>query len=383
MKPIRLVIPALATLMLASHAMAQKQGTVELGGFGQFTIMDTPWALKNGFGVGGRLGYFVTPRWEIEADLANSNLGVEAPRVGTGSKSYQTYAGRVTYNLPVKGNRFLIGVGFGGESVDGGRDFSLTPGVGYRWNLNRNVALRFDGLVEYVENPADERFAFPNVPNGTNKNAARSANVELRAGLSFLLGHEEAAAAPPPPAPAPARPMINQDSINQARRQDSIAHAEAAAARARQDSIDAAARARQDSIAAANRAAAEAAAKARAALETTIYFDLNKSALRDDAKATLDSKLAILQANPNVRIRIEGNADERGSDEYNQALGMRRAEEARRYLVSKGIDASRMDIVSNGEEKPVCTQHDESCWSQNRRDDFVIVAGGDTLVPAR
>ncbi|MDE3173124.1 MAG: peptidoglycan-associated lipoprotein Pal [Gemmatimonadota bacterium] len=381
MKQVHLAIPALAALVLASPAMAQKQGPVELGGFGQFTIMDTPWALKNGFGVGGRLGYFVTPRWELEADFGLSSLGVKPPRLGSGTKSYQTYAGRITYNLPWNGNDVLIEGGFGGESVDGGRDFSLSPGLGYRWNLNNTVALRFDGLVEYVENPADSRFSFPAGPNGTNKNAARSANVELRAGLSFRLGGEEAA---PPPPPAPPAPKINQDSIDQARRADSIAAAEAAArAKARQDSIDAANRARQDSIDAANRALADAAAKARAALEAKIYFDFNKSNLRDDAKATLDSKLPTLKANPNVRIRIEGNTDERGSEEYNQALGMRRAEAARRYLVDHGIDAGRIDIVSNGEEKPVCTGHDESCWSQNRRDEFVIVAGGDNLVPPR
>jgi peptidoglycan-associated lipoprotein len=170
------------------------------------------------------------------------------------------------------------------------------------------------------------------------------------------------------------------DSVNAAReraRQDSIAAAE----RARRDSIAAAERARQDSIDAANRARMEAAAKARAALEAKIYFDFDKSDLRDDAKSTLDSKLPVLQANPNVRIRIEGNADERGSDEYNQALGMRRAEQAKRYLISKGIAESRIDIASNGEEKPVCTDHNEGCWSQNRRDEFVIVAGGDNIMP--
>ncbi|MHB1863543.1 MAG: peptidoglycan-associated lipoprotein Pal [Gemmatimonadaceae bacterium] len=376
----RLVFPALAALVLAVPAGAQKAGTVELGAFGQFSIMDTPWALKNGFGVGGRAGLFVTPRWELEADLASSSLTEKPPRLESGSKSYQTYAARVTYNLPVAGNQVLIGVGFGGETVDGGRDFSLSPAIGYRWNLNQNVALRFDGLVEYVENPADARFAYPTVAVGNNPNAARSANVEFRAGLSFLLGNEPEAAPAPPPKP----PVINQDSIDQARRADSIARAEAAARdKARADSIAAATRARQDSIDAANRERAAEAARLKAALETKIFFDYNKSNLRDDAKSTLDAKLPILQANSGVRIRIEGNADERGSDEYNQALGMRRAEEARRYLVEKGIDAGRIDIVSFGEEHPVCTEHEESCWSQNRRDEFVIVAGGDNLMPPR
>ncbi len=376
----RVVFPALAALVLAVPAGAQKAGTVELGGFGQFSIMDTPWALKNGFGVGGRAGLFVTPRWELEADLASSSLTEKPPRLESGSKQYQTYAARVTYNLPVAGNQVLIGVGFGGETVDGGRDFSLSPAIGYRWNLNQNVALRFDGLVEYVENPADSRFAYPTVAVGNNPNAARSSNVELRAGLSFLLGNGSEAA----PAPTPKPPVINQDSIDQARRADSIAQAEAAAReKARQDSIAAAARARQDSIDAANSARAAEAARLTAALETKIFFDYDKSNLRDDAKSALDAKFPILQANSGVRIRIEGNADERGSDEYNQALGMRRAEEARRYLVAKGIDAGRIDIVSFGEEHPVCTEHEESCWSQNRRDEFVIVAGGDNLMPPR
>ncbi|HVZ79059.1 MAG TPA: peptidoglycan-associated lipoprotein Pal [Gemmatimonadaceae bacterium] len=370
----RVLVPAIAALFMAAPAMAQKAGTTELGVFGQFTTMDTPWALKNGFGFGGRAGYFITPRWELEADIANSSLQSKPPRLDTSSKQYLTYAGRVTYNLPWSGNDLLVGVGFGGESVDGGRDFSLSPGIGYRWNLTNSFALRFDGLVEYVENPSDSRFAFPIAANDTNKNAARSANVEFRLGLSWLLGNEA------PAAPAPVKPAINMDSVNAAReraRQDSIAAAE----RARRDSIAAAERARQDSIDAANRARMEAAAKARAALEAKIYFDFDKSDLRDDAKSTLDSKLPVLQANPNVRIRIEGNADERGSDEYNQALGMRRAEQAKRYLISKGIAESRIDIASNGEEKPVCTDHDEGCWSQNRRDEFVIVAGGDNIMP--
>lgn len=377
----RVVIPALAGLILAAPAGAQKQGTVELGGFGQFSIMDTPWALKNGFGVGGRAGVFVTPRWELEADLASSSLTKKPPRLSTGSTSYQTYAARVTYNLPVDGNQVLIGVGFGAETVDGGRDFSLSPALGYRWNLSQTVALRFDGLVEYVENPADARFAFPTVAVRTNPNAARSANVELRAGLSFMLGHEPE----PEAAPAPLKPpAINQDSIDQARRADSIARAEAAAReKARQDSIAAAARARQDSVDAANQARAAEAARLKAALEAKIYFDFNKYNLRDDATAILDSKIPIFQANPALRIRIEGNTDERGSDEYNQALGMRRASAARRYLVDKGVDAGRIDIVSYGKERPACTEHEESCWSQNRRDEFVIVVGGDNLMPPR
>src|SRR5205823_1264502 len=115
--------------------------------------------------------------------------------------------------------------------------------------------------------------------------------------------------------------------------------------------------------------------RSRAVLLANVYFDFDRSELRDDQRVVLDAKLPVLRANPTVHVRIEGNADERGSDEYNMALGMRRAQMARKYLVDHGIDASRIDISSNGEEKPVCQQHDESCWSQNRRDEFVIIAG--------
>jgi peptidoglycan-associated lipoprotein len=114
-----------------------------------------------------------------------------------------------------------------------------------------------------------------------------------------------------------------------------------------------------------------------------VFFDLDRAELRDDQRAVLDAKVPVLRANPGVRIRIEGNADERGSDEHNMALGMRRAQAARKYLVDHGIDAGRIDISSNGEEKPVCQEHNEACWSQNRRDEFVIIAGGSTLIAPR
>ncbi|MGH7669486.1 MAG: OmpA family protein [Gemmatimonadaceae bacterium] len=358
------VIPALAAIALTSStARAQRAGNVEVGGFGQYSFMDSKWALKDGVGFGGRLGVYLTPRWELEADLASTSLKVKAPAVGS-NVQYLTYAGRLVYGIPVGGNAFLLEAGAGGDRVSSTTKFAVSPGIGYRWNLNKVVSLRFDGLADIVTT------------------SPTTTNAELRAGLSFRLGHQE-----PPPPPVP---VINQDSINQARRRDSIAAADAAraqaqqdsinaAARARQDSIAAAARARQDSIAAADRARAEETARVTAELETMIYFPFNQATLRDDAKAALDAKLPIMQANPDLRIRIEGNADERGSAAYNMALGMRRAQQARRYLVSKGIDATRIDLVSNGEEHPVCTEHAESCWSQNRRDAFVIVAGGDTL----
>jgi peptidoglycan-associated lipoprotein len=172
----------------------------------------------------------------------------------------------------------------------------------------------------------------------------------------------------PPPVVVDTTPRVNQDSIDAANR----ARAEAEA------------RARAE---AERRAAAERAAREREALMSElaamIHFDYDKSDIRSDDMANLDRKAAILNANPNLRIQISGHADERGSDEYNLALGNRRAGAAKRYLVSKGISDGRIDIRSFGEEQPAATGSDESAWQQNRRDEFQAVAGGETLVAPR
>ena len=131
------------------------------------------------------------------------------------------------------------------------------------------------------------------------------------------------------------------------------------------------------------RMANEAAERARAVaadLGAMIYFDYDQAVVRSADEATLDRKSAILQANPNVRVTISGHADERGSDEYNLALGNRRAAAAKRHLQNRGVDGSRLDVVSYGEERPLDPGHDEASWAQNRRDEFQVTAGGSNLV---
>jgi len=119
----------------------------------------------------------------------------------------------------------------------------------------------------------------------------------------------------------------------------------------------------------------------RAVLTEMIFFDYDQSELRSEARATLDAKLAFLQSNPSVRIRIAGHTDERGSDEYNLALGLRRAAAAKRYLVELGIAENRMTVVSFGEERPLNADPTDAAWAQNRRDEFEIIASGAAPVP--
>jgi peptidoglycan-associated lipoprotein len=102
----------------------------------------------------------------------------------------------------------------------------------------------------------------------------------------------------------------------------------------------------------------------------TIYFDFDSSALTADARTGLKANADYLKSNSAVAVVIEGNTDERGSAEYNLALGKRRAEAAYKYLVDSGIPAARLSTVSFGEEKPAVEGHNELAWSKNRRDDF-------------
>jgi len=174
--------------------------------------------------------------------------------------------------------------------------------------------------------------------------------------------------------PAPENPTPNADSAAEAERQRQEAEAEAAR-RAREEDERIARQREADSLAALGRSAEEV----RNMLAAMIHFDLDRSNIRPDDMPSLDQKVAIMQANPDLRIRIGGHCDERGSDEYNLALGNRRAQSAKQYLVSHGIDAGRIETQSWGEERPMVDGHDESAWSQNRRAEFEITSGGDNL----
>ena len=114
----------------------------------------------------------------------------------------------------------------------------------------------------------------------------------------------------------------------------------------------------------------------RAAITTPVMFQFDRSEITDEGLQQLDQKVDALQRNPSVRVRIEGNADDSGSDEYNMALSQKRAAIVHRYLTDRGVDASRLQIVSYGEEHPACTtSREEDCRSKNRRDEFVILSG--------
>lgn len=143
-------------------------------------------------------------------------------------------------------------------------------------------------------------------------------------------------------------------------------------------------RARADSIARAEAAARErnaaGATRAREILMERIQFDYDDATIRQDAQDLLRNKIEVLRANPDVELMVTGHADERGSIEYNLALGLRRANAVIEYLSNFGVEAARLAGETAGEDRPLDPASNEQAWSMNRRAEFRITRGGDNLV---
>ncbi len=167
----------------------------------------------------------------------------------------------------------------------------------------------------------------------------------------------------PPPPPGPTGPT--QAEIDA--RNDSIAAARAAEQARTQAERDAQRREQERMTRDAD--------QARRTIEAVVQFDYDEAVITAAAERLLRAKLPILRSSPTLRLRLEGHADERGSTEYNLALGSRRAESVREFLSGFGISADRFTTTSFGEERPAVNRSDEAAWAQNRRVEFVITGG--------
>jgi len=213
--------------------------------------------------------------------------------------------------------------------------------------------------------------------------------------LAVLLGAAACSRTPPPGAAAP---QAAADSVAAAARRDSLAVAarrDSLAAVARRDSAAAAVRAdsaaramreasRADSVRAqVQRDAVEEPAPVRSGLDSassvdlaaSVFFEYNRTDLTEASVTVLERKLRVLQRAPRLVIQVAGHCDERGSDEYNLALGERRAASVKRYLVEHGIAEGRIGVMSYGEERPLDPGHTEEAWAKNRRAEFTVTEG--------
>ena len=187
------VVGALALAQLPRTLHAQEGGSIDLGAFLQLDKLDAANNTKSvGGGAGGRLGIFFGPRWELEGEGSYSQADPVAPRVGKATQSY--YIARLNYNAPfgsTSGNAVIISAGAGANRLDGQSNFTLSPEIGLRTQLNSVIGLRFDVLGMFVT-------------SGTNVFSAPANNFEARIGLNFLFARSSPAA----PAPAVTPPSV-------------------------------------------------------------------------------------------------------------------------------------------------------------------------------
>ena len=168
----------------------------------------------------------------------------------------------------------------------------------------------------------------------------------------------------------PAKPTKQPSDFDAKKKSDEMA----AKAKADTDAKLAALKKKQEEEAARKRAALARLKKEISAFEARhVYFDFDRAELKPESRDILKTKAAWLKAHPDFSVRIEGHCDERGTNEYNIALGERRANAAWKYLNALGISGGRIDTVSYGEERPTDTAHNEAAWRKNRRDQFKLM----------
>ncbi|MFO7259904.1 MAG: peptidoglycan-associated lipoprotein Pal [bacterium] len=352
----------LALVMVAVPLPAQQPGTVELGPFGRFTRLDRRGAFDDVLSISGRLGLFILPQVSLEADISRGQVedrdGVES--------NFTPFHARLLYNRPIGGRTDLL-VGAGYAWYDYGRtnqrpadEHGIGGLLGLRFWLGDHAALRLDGTVDHMPAQwAGNRGTAVRRPDGTAVVTFKSqTHFGVQAGLSLLWNLWQRRGEPPvattvePPPPQPETPATPQPSERAAEPPAEPTPADRTA---------------------------EETARARAIIEEVVHFDFDRSDIRPDAAAILERKARVLKANPNLVVRIEGHTDERGSTEYNLALGQRRAESVKAHLVSLGVPASQLETLSLGESQPVDPASNEEAWAKNRRAEFRVVRGGEAL----
>ena len=339
-----------AALVAASPVQAQRRGTLELGAFGGATSYDNRLIVNTGSGAGLRIGAFLDPRWAIEFD----GSGMGAGRSNGFADIHVTSLSARLALTPVIIGRWSWIVSAGGVHTDYGSQssYGVSGLLGAKFAFSDRVALRVDALADYMPDRKDT-------------------NTGFRAGFSLFrqpVNHvQTVTVAGPPPAV-----MMHQDSVS-------------ATEQRRLRMIDARYIALRDSLSRKPLVVPSLASSttALATMQQMIHFATDSSILSDSAKATLDSKIAIFTDNPAMRIVIVGNTDERATDAYNLALGARRADAAKAYLVSKGIDPIRIEIASRGESKPIAAGTSTDAQAQNRRAEFRLLVASDYLLPPK
>ncbi|HEU4996944.1 MAG TPA: OmpA family protein [Gemmatimonadaceae bacterium] len=342
-----ITIGVMLLLFGTTSAAAQQRGTVEFGGFASNTSGNSL-GMNDSWGAGGRIGAFLYPRLSVEfeggATSARRDDGLRNENVGV-------LSGRVTAT-PVQSGRvsFLIGAGIDHTDSDALDGYGPHGLVGARVNLWGEGAARLDGIQS-------------SLPHGKGTNRA------LHLGLTFYRNPF-----------ARARVVRRTATTPALIRPDSFMTYETRRLRAISDSYSAL----RDSLAWARvRYVAPSSAEALAMMREMIFFKNNRWDLSDSAKRILDDKVTIFRANPAMRIVISGFASEPGTETHNMALGLKRAEAAKAYLVSQGVDALRIEVATRGEGQLAFEGSSEIANAPNRRGQFRLLIADPYLAKPR
>ena len=351
--------------ILAFPATAQQLGlrTLELNAFGRYSDFAPAIGLQSGVGGGFRLGYFVLPRWQLEGGMGFAR----ADRMSeTETLNVIPILFDVTYNVPVGVHELLLGGGALYNKYGASHAWGTSISAGVRVAFGSTAALRVDGTREYMNKRDD---------------IARHSNWGFRLGVSWMLARR-ALISDSIPTNRTETAMVDRPRMPLLRESDPVAIMQLENTRALRDAAS-----RHDSVRVhrprgltLDRVAGLTVVEIRDRMSMTIHFDVASAAIRRDAIAALETKLDLLRGIPALRIRIEGQADARGSTAENITLAWERAGAAKLWLTNRGISADRIDTIGFGEGRPICDDPYESCRWQNRRNEFVIVAGADAIV---
>ncbi len=338
-----------AMCIAALPAAAQDRGTIEFGGFASYNVFDNAFQMDNAIGFGGRIGAFLDPRWSIEFDV---NGGTATRPAGLADRSFMMLDARLAF-IPIKVGRASLILGGGASHVDANvsgpaqdQNFGFHALVGGKIRMTETSALRLDYVMHF------------------NDDAQHS---NLRAGISLYRRPQGKNTTVYRTAAAPA-PVVRYDSVS-------------AAETARLRANDARYAALRDSLV--QHPVVGMTPSNVAALATMlemVHFERDRSDLDDVSRAILDDKVAIFNANPEMKIVITGYASAPGTDAYNMALGLRRATAAKAYLVSRGVHTDRVEIATRGENNLLVEGPSEVANTANRRGQFRLLIANPYLV---
>ena len=333
------IIVGAAVLIGAVPATAQQRGTMEFGGFASNTAFDNGLHMNNSWGAGGRIGVFIFPRLSAEFEGGGANAGRS---LGLADVNVGILSARLTA-VPFKFGPVSVLLGAGVDHTDTYffESYGFHGLLGAKIRLSDFVALRIDRIRSWMSNG-----------NGINSG--------LHLGLSIYRN---------PGVHARARMAVRPDSVS-------------ASETGRLRAIAVSYETLRDSLAtpAVKILPPASSAEALATMQQVIHFQNDQSDLSDSAKAILDDKVTVFSANPAMRIVISGFASQPGTAEYNMALGLRRAEAAKAYLVLRGVDPVRIEIATKGEGQLVVEGPGEVADAANRRGQFRLLIADPYLV---